>query len=119
MGPIASELREVRKTFGAKSEGGARRTQFAEAGDVEEVPLEAMIDREPVTIVCSQMGWIRAMKGHIDLSQELKFATAIPGASCSTPRPPTSSCSSARRGGSTRSRRRACPAGAVWASLCA
>jgi topoisomerase-4 subunit A len=70
---IAAELREVRKTFGAKSEGGARRTQFAEAGEVEEVPIEAMIDREPVTIVCSQMGWIRAMKGHIDLGQELKY----------------------------------------------
>jgi topoisomerase-4 subunit A len=53
---IASELREVRKTFGAKAENGARRTQFAEAGDVEEVPLEAMIDREPVTIVCSADG---------------------------------------------------------------
>jgi len=40
---------------------------------VEEVPLEAMIDREPITLVCSQMGWIRAMTGHIDLSRELKF----------------------------------------------
>ncbi len=70
---IASELREVRKAFGAKAEGGARRTQFAEAGDVEDVPLEAMIEREPVTIVCSAMGWIRAMKGHIDLNQELKY----------------------------------------------
>jgi topoisomerase-4 subunit A len=61
------------KTFGKDSEGGARRTQFAEAGEVEDVPLEAMIDREPVTVVCSQMGWIRAMKGHIDLDRELKF----------------------------------------------
>ncbi|MGM0585192.1 MAG: DNA gyrase C-terminal beta-propeller domain-containing protein, partial [Pseudomonadota bacterium] len=40
---------------------------------VEEVPLEAMIEREPVTVVCSQMGWIRAMKGHIPLDSELKF----------------------------------------------
>ena len=70
---VADELREVRKNFGAKSEGGARRTQFAEAGEVEEVPLEAMIDREPITVVCSQMGWIRAMTGHIDLGRELKF----------------------------------------------
>jgi topoisomerase-4 subunit A len=70
---IAEELREVRKTFGAKAEGGARRTQFAEAGSVEEVSLEAMIEREPVTVVCSQMGWIRAMKGHVDLTQEMKF----------------------------------------------
>ncbi|MEO0917256.1 MAG: DNA gyrase C-terminal beta-propeller domain-containing protein, partial [Pseudomonadota bacterium] len=39
----------------------------------EEVPLEAMIDREPITVVCSQMGWIRAMTGHIDLERVLKF----------------------------------------------
>ncbi|MEM9814354.1 MAG: DNA topoisomerase IV subunit A, partial [Pseudomonadota bacterium] len=70
---IREQLQEVRKTFGAGAEGGARRTQFAEAGEVEEVPLEAMIEREPVTVVCSAMGWIRAMKGHIDLTQELKY----------------------------------------------
>ncbi|QDC11043.1 DNA topoisomerase IV subunit A [Oceanicola sp. D3] len=70
---ISDELKEVREKFGAKAEGGARRTTFAEAGEVEDVPIEAMIDREPITVVCSQMGWIRAMKGHIDLSQELKF----------------------------------------------
>ncbi|MCO6385009.1 MAG: DNA topoisomerase IV subunit A [Vannielia sp.] len=70
---ISDELKEVREKFGAKAEGGARRTTFAEAGVVEDVPIEAMIDREPITVVCSQMGWIRAMKGHIDLSQELKF----------------------------------------------
>ena len=70
---ISDELREVRAKFGAKAPGGARRTTFGEAGEVEEVPLEAMIDREPITVVCSQMGWIRAMTGHIDLSRELKF----------------------------------------------
>lgn len=70
---ISEELKEVRKKFGAKVEGGQRRTQFADAGSVEEVSLEAMIEREPVTIVCSQMGWIRAMKGHVDLSVEMKF----------------------------------------------
>ncbi|QIE46996.1 DNA topoisomerase IV subunit A [Pseudohalocynthiibacter aestuariivivens] len=70
---IADQLREVRKTFGRTYEHGERRTQFAVAGEVEEVPLEAMIDREPITIVCSEMGWIRAMTGHIDLTRELKF----------------------------------------------
>ncbi len=70
---IAEELREIRKKFGKDHKIGARRTSFAEATEVEDVPLEAMIEREPVTIVCSEMGWIRAMKGHIDLSQELKF----------------------------------------------
>ncbi|MFX0540772.1 DNA topoisomerase IV subunit A [Roseovarius sp. S4756] len=70
---IADQLREVKKAFGKSYEGGARRTQFAVAGEVEDVPLEAMIDREPITVVCSQMGWIRAMTGHIDLTRELKF----------------------------------------------
>ena len=70
---IADELREVRAKFGAKAPGGARRTTFADAGEIPEVPLEAMIEREPITVVCSAMGWIRAMKGHIDLATELKF----------------------------------------------
>jgi len=72
-GAIATELREIRKQFGKGTEFGARRTQFAVAGEVEEVPLEAMIEREPITVVCSKMGWIRAMKGHVDLAQALKF----------------------------------------------
>jgi topoisomerase IV subunit A len=70
---IAEQLKEVKKTFGKGYPGGARRTTFAEAGMVEDVPIEAMIDREPITVVCSQMGWIRAMTGHIDLTRELKF----------------------------------------------
>ncbi|MCA0940515.1 DNA topoisomerase IV subunit A [Salipiger pacificus] len=70
---ISSELREVKKAFTKGLERGARLTTFAEAGEAEEVPLEAMIEREPITVVCSQMGWIRAMKGHIDLGSELKF----------------------------------------------
>ncbi len=70
---IADQLRTVKKTFGPEAPGGARRTGFAEAGEVEDVPLEAMIDREPITVVCSQRGWIRAMTGHIDLNRELKF----------------------------------------------
>ncbi|WP_421702643.1 DNA topoisomerase IV subunit A [Aliiroseovarius sp.] len=70
---IADQLKEAKKKFGKDWEGGARRTQFAEAAEAEEVPLEAMIEREPITVVCSQMGWIRAMSGHIDLTRELKF----------------------------------------------
>ncbi|UWQ50053.1 DNA topoisomerase IV subunit A [Leisingera caerulea] len=70
---ISEQLKETKKQFGKEYAGGARRTRFAEAGEVEEVPLEAMIDREPITVVCSQMGWIRAMTGHIDLNRELKF----------------------------------------------
>jgi topoisomerase-4 subunit A len=70
---IAEQLRETRKKFGKEYHGGARRTIFAEATEVEDVPIEAMIEREPITVVCSQMGWIRAMTGHIDLTRELKY----------------------------------------------
>ena len=70
---ISEQLRATRKQFGKNSEGGARRTELADAPDFEEVPIEAMIEREPVTVVCSAMGWIRALKGHVALDQELKF----------------------------------------------
>ncbi len=70
---ISDQLREVKKKFGKDAVNGARRTDLAEAPEIEDVPIEAMIEKEPITIVCSQMGWIRAMKGHIDLASELKF----------------------------------------------
>ena len=72
-GRIVNEVKDVRQRFGKDFEGGERRTQFAEAVEVEEMPLEAMIEREPITVVCSRMGWIRTVKGHIALDQELKF----------------------------------------------
>ena len=70
---IADQLRDVKKQFGKDYDRGARLTQFAEAAEVADVPIEAMIEREPITVVCSRMGWIRTMKGHIDLAQDLKF----------------------------------------------
>jgi len=70
---IADQLKETRKLFGKTSKGGARRTLIEEAEEVADVPLEAMIEREPITVVCSKMGWVRAMTGHIDLDRELKF----------------------------------------------
>jgi topoisomerase-4 subunit A len=70
---IGKELDEVRKLYGKGTALGARRTQFADAAEVEDIPYEAMIDREPITVICSKMGWIRAMKGHVDLGQEQKF----------------------------------------------
>jgi topoisomerase IV subunit A len=70
---VGRDLDEVRKAFGKNTKLGARRSTFAEAGEAEEITLEAMIDREPITVICSQMGWIRALKGHVDLSLEQKF----------------------------------------------
>ncbi len=70
---IGQELREVAKSFGKEAPGGARRTAFAEAAETEEVPLEAMIEREPITVICSKMGWVRALKGQVALDSEMKF----------------------------------------------
>jgi topoisomerase-4 subunit A len=72
-GRISEQLREVRKAFGKDTRAGARRTSFDDAPDVEEVSFEAMVEREPITIVCSAMGWIRALKGHLSPDSELKF----------------------------------------------
>lgn len=70
---IGKELDEARKAFGKGTAVGRRRTDFAEAGEAEEVPIEAMIEREPITVILSKMGWVRAMKGHQPLDAEVKF----------------------------------------------
>ncbi|MCU0815090.1 MAG: DNA topoisomerase IV subunit A [Cypionkella sp.] len=70
---IGEELEAIRKQFGKGTAIGDRRTTFAEAGEVADVPMEAMIEREPITVICSRMGWVRAMKGHVDLAAEQKF----------------------------------------------
>jgi topoisomerase-4 subunit A len=67
---VAWQIREVRKTFGPDTALGKRRTSFAEAPDTSDIDFaEAMVEREPVTVVLSQKGWVRALKGHVpDLS---------------------------------------------------
>jgi len=70
---LAAEIRETKKTFGQNAPGGARRTEIAEAPKVEAPSLESMIDKEPITVICSENGWIRAMKGHVALDSEVKY----------------------------------------------
>ncbi len=67
---VAAEVREVRKLFGPETALGRRRTTFAEAPEAAAADLtEAMVEREPVTVVLTAKGWIRALKGHgADLS---------------------------------------------------
>ena len=67
---IAAEVRAVRDTFGPKTPLGKRRTGFAEAPAHDEAAIEqALVEREPVTIVVSERGWIRALRGQVaDLS---------------------------------------------------
>jgi topoisomerase-4 subunit A len=66
---IGEEIVEIARTFGGKTALGKRRTEIGEAPSEVVIPLEAMVEREPVTVVCSEKGWIRALKGHLgDLS---------------------------------------------------
>jgi len=71
---IASEIKALKDQFGQKTELGRRRTSFAEAPEGVEVDLaEAMIEKEPVTIVLSEKGWIRAIRGHQTEIDNLSF----------------------------------------------
>ncbi len=70
---ITEEVRATRERYSNKTELGARRTSFAEAPEIEVDLDRAMIEKEPVTIVLSEKGWIRAMKGHVDDTSRLEF----------------------------------------------
>ena len=70
---IAEELKEVRKVFDPKSELGRRRTSFDDAPEAEEFDLDSLIEKEPVTVVLSEKGWIRAMKGHVEDTKSIKY----------------------------------------------
>src|SRR5581483_9390217 len=62
---VGDEIRKVRDTFGKKTPLGKRRTDFAEAPVHDEAAIEeAMVVREPITVVVSEKGWIRALRGH-------------------------------------------------------
>ena len=71
---ISENLKETIEDFGPKTELGKRRSQFGEAGDTDAADLmEAMIEREPVTVVISNMGWVRAIKGHAQDVDNVSF----------------------------------------------
>jgi topoisomerase-4 subunit A len=63
---IADEIKAVKDKFSKKTPLGRRRTDFAEAPEIDAEFEQAMIDKEPVTVVCSEKGWIRTMKGHME-----------------------------------------------------
>jgi len=71
---IAGEIKALKDKFGQKTEIGRRRTSFAEAPEGVEVDLaEAMIEKESVTVVLSEKGWIRAIRGHQTEPESLAF----------------------------------------------
>ncbi|HLL58425.1 MAG TPA: DNA topoisomerase IV subunit A, partial [Allosphingosinicella sp.] len=72
---LKKDLAALRERYAPETELGRRRTSIEEAGPAREIPLEAMIEREPITVIMSQRGWIRAMRGHVDLGnpEAMKF----------------------------------------------
>ncbi len=70
---IADEIRSTRKMYGKDTKLGARRSQFATPPEIDFDIETAMIEKEPVTVICSEKGWIRALKGHIDDTASLTF----------------------------------------------
>ena len=73
---IAGQIREVREKFGPKTPLGKRRTTFAEAPAHDEAAIEeALVEREPITVVVSEKGWIRALRGQVADLSSLAFKT--------------------------------------------
>ena len=70
---IASQIRAIREAYGPKTEIGARRTSFEQAPDIAVDLSTAFITKEAVTIILSEKGWIRALKGKVDDLESLKF----------------------------------------------
>ena len=70
---VAKEVRETGAEFGGVTSLGRRRTMLADAPAVAEIPTEALIEREPVTVLCSAKGWVRAVKGHGAAATEQKY----------------------------------------------
>jgi topoisomerase-4 subunit A len=67
---ISSEIREMKAVFTKEDK---RRTECADAPEIDFDPNEILVEREAITIICSEKGWIRAMKGHLELDTEFKY----------------------------------------------
>ncbi|SEC78617.1 topoisomerase-4 subunit A [Rhizobiales bacterium GAS188] len=71
---LAADIREVRKAFGPDTKLGKRRTTFSEVVPMADVDLaEAIMEREPLTFVLSDKGWVRTLKGHVQDLSALQF----------------------------------------------
>jgi topoisomerase IV subunit A len=70
---IADEIKATREAYSRKTEIGHRRSAFAEAPMIEVDLEQAMIEKEPITVVLSEKGWVRTLKGHIEDTSKLDF----------------------------------------------
>ncbi|AZI34627.1 DNA topoisomerase IV subunit A [Caenibius tardaugens NBRC 16725] len=70
---LKRDLADLRKEYAETTALGRRRTTIAEAAPTVEFSMDAMIEKEPVTVILSQRGWIRAARGHVALDSDFKF----------------------------------------------
>ncbi|KPH58718.1 DNA topoisomerase IV subunit A [Novosphingobium sp. ST904] len=70
---LKRDLANLRKDYAENTELGRRRTTIAQATPTVEFSMDAMIEKEPVTVILSAKGWIRAAKGHVALDGDFKF----------------------------------------------
>ncbi|MEE8172266.1 MAG: DNA gyrase subunit A, partial [Alphaproteobacteria bacterium] len=70
---LGKEIIAMKRRFGAATEQGRRRTEIGVPPEPLEMPTEALVEREPVTILCSAKGWIRAVRGHLDEAVAVKY----------------------------------------------
>ncbi len=78
---LISEMRGIQEKYGAKTAIGKRRTEMAKEEDVakvsalaeEAVTIETAVEREPITVVCSEKGWLRSFKGHQEPGDAIKY----------------------------------------------
>ena len=70
---ISGEIALMKKKFGQSTALGKRRTVISGAPHEIEIPIEAFIEREPITVILSEKGWIRAAKGHVQPEDDIKF----------------------------------------------
>ncbi|WP_298369095.1 DNA topoisomerase IV subunit A [uncultured Bradyrhizobium sp.] len=73
---VSDQVRKVRDIFGPKTPLGKRRTTFADAPEHDLAAIEeALVEREPCTVVISEKGWVRTLKGHVEDLSGLAFKT--------------------------------------------
>lgn len=70
---IADQVKEIKAQFGAGSALGARRCEIGSPPSEVVIPLEAVVEREPVTVLCSSKGWVRSLKGHQEDVSDAKY----------------------------------------------
>ena len=70
---LAEEITQMKERFGKKTALGKRKSQFMDTPEDVEITTEVFVEKEPITIILSNKGWIRAMKGYIPLNEDFKF----------------------------------------------